>query len=120
MEPKSLRQIAVAIGGFVWGAEETGVTGVGTDSRDTSAGELFVALRGERFDGHQFIEAARTRGASAALVETVNPRWPSFPQIQVSDTLQALQRLARIYRAELTTRVIGITGSNGKTSTKEM
>jgi UDP-N-acetylmuramoyl-tripeptide--D-alanyl-D-alanine ligase len=120
MEPKSLRQIAEATGGFVWGPEKTVVTGVGTDSRTSSVGELFVALRGERFDGHQFIEAARARGASAALVETVNPQWGSFPQIQVADTLQALQRFARIYRTELATRVIGITGSNGKTSTKEM
>ena len=59
MEPKSLRQIAVATGGVVWGQEETIVNSVGTDSRSSAPQELFVALRGERFDGHQFIEAAR-------------------------------------------------------------
>jgi UDP-N-acetylmuramoyl-tripeptide--D-alanyl-D-alanine ligase len=120
MEPKSLRQIAVATGGAVWGPEETIVTSVGTDTRNSTPQELFVALRGERFDGHQFIEAARERGAAAALVETVTSEWRSFPQIQVTDSLQALQRLARAYRAELSLRVVGITGSNGKTSTKEM
>jgi UDP-N-acetylmuramoyl-tripeptide--D-alanyl-D-alanine ligase len=120
MEPKSLRQIAVATGGAVWGPEETTITSVGTDSRTAIPQELFVALRGERFDGHQFIEAAQARGASAALVETVSPQWRSFPHIQVENSLGALQRLARAYRAELSLRVIGITGSNGKTSTKEM
>jgi UDP-N-acetylmuramoyl-tripeptide--D-alanyl-D-alanine ligase len=120
MEPKSLRQIAVATGGAVWGPEGTIVTSVGTDSRDAVPQELFVALRGERFDGHEFIGAARERGAAAALVQIVNPHWHSFPQIQVADSLQALQRLARAYRAELSLRVVGITGSNGKTSTKEM
>jgi UDP-N-acetylmuramoyl-tripeptide--D-alanyl-D-alanine ligase len=120
MEPKSLRQIAVATGGAVWGHEETMVTSVGTDSRNSMPQELFVALRGERFDGHEFIEAARQRGAAAALVENVSSEWRNFPQIQVADSLQALQRLARAYRAELSLRVVGITGSNGKTSTKEM
>jgi UDP-N-acetylmuramoyl-tripeptide--D-alanyl-D-alanine ligase len=120
MEPKSLRQIAVATGGAVWGHEETIVTSVGTDSRNSAPQELFVALRGERFDGHQFIAAARERGAAAALVETVSSEWRDFPQIQVADTLQALQRLARAYRAELSLIVVGITGSSGKTSTKEM
>jgi UDP-N-acetylmuramoyl-tripeptide--D-alanyl-D-alanine ligase len=120
MEPKALRQIAVATGGAVWGPEDRIVTCVGTDSRNSAPQELFVALRGERFDGHQFIEAARQHGAAAALVESVSSEWRNFPQIQVPDTLQALQRLARAYRAELSLRVVGITGSNGKTSTKEM
>ncbi|HZC34740.1 MAG TPA: UDP-N-acetylmuramoyl-tripeptide--D-alanyl-D-alanine ligase, partial [Chthoniobacterales bacterium] len=120
MEPKSLRQIAVATGGAVWGAEETLVTSVGTDSRKGLPQQLFVALRGERFDGHEFIEAAQESGAAAALVETVSPEWRTFPQIEVPDTLKALQRLARAYRAELSLKVVGITGSNGKTSTKEM
>jgi UDP-N-acetylmuramoyl-tripeptide--D-alanyl-D-alanine ligase len=120
MEPKSLRQIAVATGGAVWGPEETIVTSVGTDSRNSTPQELFVALRGERFDGHQFVAAARERGAVAALVETVNSEWRNFPQIQVADSLQALQQLAGAYRTELPLRVVGITGSNGKTSTKEM
>jgi UDP-N-acetylmuramoyl-tripeptide--D-alanyl-D-alanine ligase len=120
MEPKTLRQIAVATGGAVWGPEETIVTSVGTDSRSSASQELFVALRGERFDGHQFIEAARASGAASALVEIVGPQWRNFPQVQVADTLQALQGLARTYRAELSIRVVGITGSNGKTSTKEM
>jgi UDP-N-acetylmuramoyl-tripeptide--D-alanyl-D-alanine ligase len=120
MEPRSLRQIALATGGAVWGPEETLVTGVGTDSRSSARQELFIALRGERFDGHEFVSTARARGAAAAMVETVSADWRDFPQVQVPDTLAALQGLARAYRAELPIQVVGITGSNGKTSTKEM
>jgi len=83
MEPKSLRQIAVATGGAVWGSEETIVTSVGTDSRNSTSQELFVALRGERFDGHQFIEAARG-------MKWVSPRGPISIDPATRDIVQTV------------------------------
>jgi UDP-N-acetylmuramoyl-tripeptide--D-alanyl-D-alanine ligase len=96
------------------------VTGVTTDSRSIQRGELFVALRGEKFDGHDFLASVHKSGAAAAIVEKVDAALPELPQIQVANSLVALQRLAKAYRAELNVKVVGITGSNGKTSTKEM
>ena len=91
-----------------------------TDSRSVNAGDLFVALKGPRFDGHDFIGDVLARGAAAI----VGPRfeagpWPAGPVIEVSDTLQALQDLARGIRRSVGTRVVAITGSAGKTTTKE-
>ena len=81
---------------------------------------LFVALRGERFDGHAFLAEAKARGVVAALVERGRQVPSDLPVIRVDDTLEALQRIASAWRARLGTRVIGITGSNGKTIIKEM
>ena len=81
---------------------------------------LFVALRGERFDGHAFLAEAKARGVVAALVERGRQVPGDLPVIRVDDTLEALQRIASAWRALLGTRVIGITGSNGKTIIKEM
>ncbi len=99
-------------------------TGVGTDSRKVCAGQLFVALRGERFDGHDFVAQAAADGAAAALVESA---WadrlqgePPLPLLVVDDTRRALGRLAAYWRARFELPVIGITGSNGKTTVKEM
>lgn len=94
---------------------------VQTDSRAIRPDDLFVALVGPRFDGHNFVAEAFRAGAVAALVD----RWPSgidakAPLLRSTDSLKALQRLAQGYRKLLNPRVIGITGSNGKTSTKEM
>ncbi len=88
------------------------------DSRAVSAGDLFVALRGERQDGHAFLAQARSAGAVAALVS----EWSDveLPQLRVPDTLLALQRLAALWRERLTLPVIAVTGSNGKTTTKQM
>ncbi len=95
-------------------------SGVRADSRRIEAGELFVALEGPRFDGHDFVAEARRRGAAAALVA----RRPEgldddFPLLLVDDTFAALNRLAGAARARASARVIAVTGSVGKTGTKE-
>ncbi|MFC6331366.1 UDP-N-acetylmuramoyl-tripeptide--D-alanyl-D-alanine ligase [Paenibacillus septentrionalis] len=98
------------------------IKGVKTDSR-AEAGELFVPLSGERFDGHQFIQQAIETGAKAALWKkgvAVPEELADFPLLYVRDPLAALQKLAMSYRSELFTRVVAITGSNGKTTTKDM
>lgn len=92
---------------------------VETDSRQLTAGALFVALRGAKFDGHDYLESVRTAGAVAAIVqqpdETID-----LPQIVLGDTLGALQTIATAWRRRFDLPVIGVTGSNGKTTTKEM
>ena len=97
--------------------------GVTTDSRHVLPGQLFIPLVGERFDGHQFVGAAMERGAAGFLWESGQPvpaELAQFPHLSVPDTLKALQDLARAYRNTLDVRVIGVTGSNGKTSTKDL
>ncbi|MCB1906225.1 MAG: UDP-N-acetylmuramoyl-tripeptide--D-alanyl-D-alanine ligase [Rhodocyclaceae bacterium] len=99
--------------------------GIATDSRSVAAGQLFVALRGERFDGHGFVEAALARGAAAAVVDQ---HWfdgapeaaRAWPLLVVGDTRSALGDIARRWRACFEIPVIGVTGSNGKTTVKEM
>lgn len=96
---------------------------VATDSRSIGEGELFVALRGEHFDGHDFVEAAFARGASAALVDRDWPglgRAASGPLLAVDSTLHALGAMARAYRRRWNIPVVGVVGSVGKTTTKEM
>ncbi|MCX7848476.1 MAG: Mur ligase family protein, partial [bacterium] len=96
----------------------TRVSGVSTDSRRLQAGELFVALRGERHDGHDYVREAEQRGATAVLVERVLD--VMVPQYVVEDTLVAYQELARYHRQRFVLPVIGVTGTNGKTTVKEM
>lgn len=107
-------------------ARATGVarfTCVGTDSRHVRPGQLFVALRGERFDGHDFVAAAAEAGAVAALVDS---RWAAahdpapLPLLVVDDTRLALGRLAAHWRSRFDIPLIGVTGSNGKTTVKDM
>lgn len=93
---------------------------VATDTRTLPAGALFVALRGEHFDAHEFLAQAVEAGAAAAVVEWVPEGAPEVPYYEVADTLEALGRLARYYRRHLSARVLAITGSNGKTTTKEL
>jgi len=108
-------------GRLVVGDPRGTVTTVCTDSRALKAGDLFVALRGEKFDAHTFVAEAAKRGAAGAIVEEFPAELPpGFAVIQVRDTLQALQRLATEYRRSLDLQVIGLTGSNGKTSTKDL
>jgi UDP-N-acetylmuramoyl-tripeptide--D-alanyl-D-alanine ligase len=118
MEPKSLAQITEWVSGTLKGPHDRLISGVSTDSRSAVEGDLFVALRGENFDGHQFV--AKVKKATAALVDKFQPDLSEFPQIIVKDTLVALQQLARAYRKSLSLKMIAVTGSNGKTSTKEM
>ncbi len=90
-----------------------------TDSRTLQAGALFVALRGPKFDGAQFVAAAAARGAVGALVDRAVPSAP-LPQIVVADALHGLQRLAQAWRADFSIPIVAIGGSNGKTTVKEM
>ncbi len=112
----STREVARMVDGDLRGPENLRILGVSRDSREHRPQALFVALRGERFDGHDFIKPELA--AAALLVERAvdDPR----PQIVVSDTLAALARLASAWRQRCRARVIALTGSNGKTTTKEM
>jgi UDP-N-acetylmuramoyl-tripeptide--D-alanyl-D-alanine ligase len=99
------------------------LTGVGTDSRTIAPGQLFVALAGPNFDGHDFVPQALADGAAAALVRTgyaAPPEMTGVCLLRVPDTLRALGDLAGAWRREQSALVAGLTGSNGKTSTKEM
>jgi UDP-N-acetylmuramoyl-tripeptide--D-alanyl-D-alanine ligase len=94
---------------------------VGTDSRAVEPGMLFVALKGERFDGHDYVREVLARGAAGAMVE---PAWaaanPGLPLLVVNDTRLALGQLAASWRSRFAIPLIGVTGSNGKTTVKEM
>ncbi|NCJ06795.1 UDP-N-acetylmuramoyl-tripeptide--D-alanyl-D-alanine ligase [Synechococcales cyanobacterium C] len=94
------------------------VQGITTDSREVEPGNLFVALRGDRFDGHEFVAQVKDKGAIAALVD--HPVSVELPQIVVKDTLTAYQQLGRWWRDQFQIPVIAITGSVGKTTTKEL
>jgi UDP-N-acetylmuramoyl-tripeptide--D-alanyl-D-alanine ligase len=94
-------------------------TGIVTDSRSIQPGEVFLALVGERFDGHAFVETAQKQGAIAAIVDRPLPD-VGLPLLQVPDTLQAYQTIARWWRDQFQIPVIAITGSVGKTTTKEL
>jgi UDP-N-acetylmuramoyl-tripeptide--D-alanyl-D-alanine ligase len=115
--PLRLREAAGLLDGVASGAD-VAFTAVGTDSRRAPAGALFVALIGPNFDGHDFIAAAREQGAVAALVS--RPVADPLPQLRVADTRLALGRLAAAWRSRFTGRLIALTGSNGKTTLKEM
>ena len=96
-------------------------TGVTTDSRQIQRGDLFVALRGERFDGHAFVDSALSSGAAAALVEHgATLHLGAAPLISVLDTRKALGQLAAFWRARFKLPLVAVTGSNGKTTVKEM
>ena len=97
-------------------------SGISTDTRDVQAGQLFVALSGPNFDGHDFIGEARKSGAVGAIVSAFvnDDDMKNFPQIVVSDTLHAYGQLASRWRQQFKVPVVAITGSNGKTTVKEM
>jgi UDP-N-acetylmuramoyl-tripeptide--D-alanyl-D-alanine ligase len=96
------------------------VTGVSIDTRTLQPGELFFAIQGDRTDGHDYLEQAFAAGAAAAVVDYQRGAKASGPLLQVTDTLEALRRLARAARARSDARIVAVTGSVGKTSTKEM
>jgi UDP-N-acetylmuramoyl-tripeptide--D-alanyl-D-alanine ligase len=122
MNPLTLSQIAQFAGASLSSGDGTVVINkVSTDSRTIKTGELFVALRGENFDGHDFVEAVAKSGATGALVDANwNGNVPNnFALLRAADPLHAYQALAANYRRSLTLKVLAITGSNGKTSTKD-
>jgi len=120
----SLKEIAEATGGSMQGAPGAVAEGVSTDSRAVAAEELFVALRGERFDGHDFVAAAAGRGVALFLVDEAWHAAHRLPEgssaVVVPNTLKALGDLAGWHRRRCKITVVAITGSNGKTTTKEM
>jgi UDP-N-acetylmuramoyl-tripeptide--D-alanyl-D-alanine ligase len=97
---------------------DVGFDTVSTDTRTLTPGSLFVALQGPNFDGHAYVEAAVARGAAAALVQHELPQ--AIPQVVVPDALAALSQFAKAWRQQFRYPVIGVTGSNGKTTSKEM
>ena len=117
----NLQEAAQAVGGQLSG-ENAWFSAVSTDTRDSLAGKLFVALQGERFDAHDFLDKAAEQGAVAALVdERADLRAPlSLPLLRVPDTRLALGALAAHWRSRFAMPLIGVTGSNGKTTVKEM
>ena len=128
MNPMTVKALVAGLGADLRGEllPDRRVTTIERDSRSVSDGDVFIAIRGEQFDGHAFVDAAREQGAVAAIVARdwadANGRPDRFPLLVVDDTITALQRLARTVRLArgdgLT--VVGITGSVGKTSTKEV
>ncbi len=120
--PLTLRDLAQAVAGrVVRGAPEAAIDGVSIDSRTVRPGDLFVAIRGDRFDGHRFVAAAVAAGAVGAVVSEETALGTSSKiGVVVDDTLRALQRLGRYVRRESGARVVAITGSAGKTTTKEL
>jgi UDP-N-acetylmuramoyl-tripeptide--D-alanyl-D-alanine ligase len=118
MEPITINQAALAIGAKIVGTVEGIVRGICTDTRQEAQGTLFFALRGETGDGHQYVAEAMRKGAVAVVVQHPVEEAPGT-QLVVTDTLRALGMLGRFYRQRFDIPVIGVTGSVGKTSTKE-
>lgn len=119
----ALNDILQATGGrLVSTADEETITGVSTDSRSVQPGDLFIALKGERHDGHQYLGDVFAQGAAAAVVqagcESVAAAFKNV--VEVSDTLKALGDLAHFWRMRFSVPVVAITGSNGKTTAKDM
>jgi UDP-N-acetylmuramoyl-tripeptide--D-alanyl-D-alanine ligase len=106
-----------------WRGEDVCFTAVGTDSRTAGYGDLFVALIGEKFDGHDFIAEVKKKGAAAAMVcleSAAKSQKPGIPLILVKDTRLGLGQLASHWRSYFSIPVVAVTGSNGKTTVKEM
>ncbi len=117
----TVSEVAGACGGeLLCGDPDTVITSVSTDSRKVGPGTLFVPIKGERTDAHSFIDAVFAAGASASLTQEHSRMDDSHAWIRVPDTVAALQRVASAYRKRFRIPFVGITGSVGKTTTKEM
>ncbi|MEW6219185.1 MAG: UDP-N-acetylmuramoyl-tripeptide--D-alanyl-D-alanine ligase [Thermodesulfobacteriota bacterium] len=117
----TVADLALATGGRLLGPADATVAGIGTDSRALTAGQAFVALMGERFDGHAFLPAALEHGAGALVVSRLPDPLPPVPVVLVEDTLTALGDLAAWHRrCHPSCCVLAVTGSAGKTTVKEM
>ena len=123
MRAIDLKTLLSATGGQRIQGPEQDFSGIGTDTRNPMQGQLFIALKGEAFDAHNFLDKAVAQGATGLLVHEDSPQLKnlnsSITVIKVSDTLKALQDLGRWARRQSQAKVIGVTGSNGKTTTKE-
>ncbi len=123
METRSLKYLADACGAEInSGDPNLAITNIATDSRQVKAGDLFVALRGERFDGHQFLNEVADKGASAALVEkgSLTSSKPPCAILAVDDVRVAYGQIAARYRQDFSLPVVAVAGSNGKTTVKEL
>jgi UDP-N-acetylmuramoyl-tripeptide--D-alanyl-D-alanine ligase len=117
----TVEQIVAAVDGrLLQGDPHASLRGLSTDSRQVRSGELFIALRGERFDGHRFLTEVAQAGAGAAVVMEPVAIPAGMALIQVEDTLAALGAIGRAHRQRFRIPIIGITGSNGKTTTKDL
>jgi UDP-N-acetylmuramoyl-tripeptide--D-alanyl-D-alanine ligase len=112
--------IAQVTEGSLHNYRQVEITGFSIDSRKIKPGEVFIALKGERTDGHLFLEEAFRRGASGAIVSRAVEAPGAFNLIEVEDTKAALQALARAYRRTFRIPIVAVTGSSGKTTTKEL
>ena len=118
---KTLNQLATWLGDEVQAFGDTIVTGISIDTRSIQKGDLFVPFRGEQTNGHNYVLQAFEKGAAAALWQKDEPNPPAgVPLVFVEDPEIALQKMASAYRSEHKAKFIGITGSNGKTSTKDI
>jgi UDP-N-acetylmuramoyl-tripeptide--D-alanyl-D-alanine ligase len=120
MEPIRLNELVVATGGRLVNGRELKVTGVSIDTRTLKPGDLYVAIRGKRLDGHQFCEQAIEKGAVGVVVDSEAAVPAGKVGVVVEDTTEALGRIAFRHRERMSARVVAITGSNGKTTTKEI
>src|SRR5690606_38778575 len=114
----TLQEIVAATGGRPEGEPAETFAGVSIDSRTVSTGEIFVAIRGDRLDGHAFVASALESGAGLAVVDR-RPEGVAGPLLVVDDTLRALEDIGRAARERFRGRVVAVTGSVGKTGTKE-
>ena len=115
-----LKEVLSATGGVLKQGSASRFSGVSTDSRNIRKGELFIPIIGDRFDGHKFIAAAVKKGASASLTSRKIRLPVNITLISVKDTLKAFHQIARSYKERFKIPFIGITGSSGKTTTKDM
>ncbi len=125
MEPVKISEVVSAIGGqVIFGDIKTQISGVSIDTRSLNPEELFIAIKGKRLDGHQFVEEALKKGAQGLMVEKDGVQLKGLPPrvvvIEVTNTKEALLSLAAWYRKRFNPKVVAVTGSNGKTTTKEM
>jgi UDP-N-acetylmuramoyl-tripeptide--D-alanyl-D-alanine ligase len=123
MIQRSLKQLAsmISVKNEIHPFENECINGVCIDTRKLEKGNLFIPFSGQHTDGHQYVEKAIEQGAAAALWQSNVPNPPEhLPILIVDDTLEAIQQLAKSYLNQLDVKVIGITGSNGKTTTKDM
>src|SRR5688572_16690011 len=123
VETRTLAFVSAATGGAIaQGQASAQIRRVGTDSRSVQPGDLFIALAGERFDGHNFLTEVAANGATAVVIESGRrlAQLPACAVIEVANTRTALVKLAGAYRAEFDLPIVAVAGSNGKTTTKEL
>lgn len=121
MEPIKIDEILdVSEGKLLYGNKDAWINKISTDSRQIKKGDLFIALKGDRFDGHDFIQEVIKKGASGIIISKDVPPITGITSIKVKDTLIALGKIAAYYRQKFKIPIIAITGSTGKTTTKEL